>query len=283
MWADNSVTTNKIETIKTFLETRSKTMVQYISQHEKESVFILWYKSLYHSDLTTRGKRNKSTEGFERNLLYYLSVDEMNSLQQAFPEKQFESAKQSNIGLPDLFYNDLGIPRIHRRKGQQKEKHKWILLNDYMQVFLVNETLYYFSLEYTEMILNTLKKSLPAKWRKELSGIELQSDSFTSIELREAIHGLGTKDDSIFHSLRLNCFLNDTIIFLIEKSQDHNKLFILLEKNPKFFELLNLKDKEWSEKERLRRFKEREQIKEGLNISIPVRLYDNEWDDILLP
>lgn len=283
MWRDNSISTNNISIIKSYVGKRSQEMLNYINQNEKTSSFILWYKPLTHSDLTTRGKRKEETDGFEKNLLYYLSEKDMSDLQAAFPEKKFERAKQSNIGMPDSFYTDLGIPRIKRRKGKQAENHKWISLNDYMQVFLVKETLCYFSLEYTNRIFKVLDKEMPAKWLNKYYRVEDSFPEFIPIELKEAIHGLGTESDTIFHSLRLNIFLNDTIIFLIEKNKNENRLFILLEKNPKFFNLLGIHDIEWMESERIRRFKENMLIKEGLVLKNNDNLYESEWDNVLLP
>lgn len=281
MWADNALKTDKIETIENFVAYRSASMYKYIQQNNTSS-FIMWYKSLMHSDLTTRGKRTDSKDGFERNLLYYLSVQEMEELQKQFPNKQFESAKQSNIGLPDLFYSDLEIPRIKRRKGQQVEKHKWISLNDYFPVYLVNDTTQYFTKEYTEKILFKLNKQIPPRW--DFSNILIdRKKEFTEIELHQAVHGLGIEKDTFFHSLRLTFFLNDTLIFIIEKKENEKKLFLLLEKNPFFFYLAGMKDETWVSVERLRRFHERERIKYGLEVDVPEQLYKNDWDNVLLP
>lgn len=281
MWADNAISTNKINTIENFIAHRSQTMLNYIKDNSTSN-YILWYKSLMHSDLTTRGKRTKSTEGFERNLLYYLSVKEMDDLQKEFPDKKFECAKQSNIGLPDAFYKDIGVPRIQRRKGQQKEHHSWIYLNDTIDVFLVNDTTEYFNLEYTKKVFNILNKTMPNSWLKNNIYLDREKP-FTTLDLHEAIHGLGIEADTIFHSLRLNFFLNDTLILLIEKNSDKTKLFILLEKNPMFFYLIENKDKTWVNQERIRRFQERALIKEGLCVKAPEKLHENEWDNILLP
>lgn len=281
MWADNAISTNQINTIENFIANRSQTMLNYI-KNNSTSNYILWYKSLMHSDLTTRGKRTKSTEGFERNLLYYLSVKEMNDLQKEFPDKQFESAKQSNIGLPDAFYKDIGVPRIQRRKGQQKEHHSWICLNDTINVYLVNDTTEYFTLDYTKRIFDVLDKTMPNSWLKNNNEFDKEK-SFTSIDLHEAVHGLGIESDTIFHSLRLNFFLNDTLILLIEHNGNKTNLFILLEKNPMFYYLIGNKDKTWVNHERIRRFQERALIKEGLCVKAPEKLHENEWDDILLP
>ena len=89
-------------------------------------------------------------------------------------------------------------------------------------------------MKYTKRVLRALDKD-DKKWDDD--SIELNEDNwFTNIRLTEAIHGLGTSDDKEFHKLRLSMFLNDSIILLIEHNNEKNRLFIMLEKNPRFFE-----------------------------------------------
>jgi hypothetical protein len=228
--------------IESFVQSRSESMYEYMEK--SPSKFTLWYKTLMHSDLTNRGKRNGSREGFEKNYLYYLSVDEMERIQAQFPDKPFESAKQSNIGMPAAFYVDLGIPRLERRKGKQETQHEHVLVNDYSEVMLVNDTLTYFNQDYTGRVLKRLNKY--ARLFCSKNDISLDKESpFTEIRLTEAIHGLGTADDEEFHKLRLSMFLNDTVIFLIEHKEEKNNLFIMLEKNPRFFTLVGEADSAW--------------------------------------
>lgn len=282
MWADNTIYTDDRDTIVNFVGYRSDSFYRYLQSKRVGTYYSMWYKSLTHSDLTTRGKRTNSSDGFERNLLYYLSISDMNNLQRDFPEKRFECAKQSNIGMPEDFYHDLGIPRIQRRKGQQTEKHNWVSLNEYMDVFLVNDTLKYFNMEYSEKTMRLLGKEMPERWKSADIRLNL-GDIFTEIELHEAVHGLGVEADSVFHALRLTMFLNDTIIFVMEHSCERPKLFIMLEKNAVFYYLHGIKNKKWSDDERIRRYQERVMIKEGLSIETPDILYENEWDYTLLP
>lgn len=228
--------------IEAFIQSRSATMLEYMKK--ASSHFTLWYKTLTHSDITNRGKRNGAKEGLEKNYLYYLSVEEMEKIQKQFPDKPFESAKQSNIGLPAHFYEDLGVPRLERRKGKQETQHKHILLNDYVDVMIVNDTVEYFKQEYTGRVLKRLNKY--ARLFCSNNDISLNENAdFTDIKVTEAIHGLGTADDEQFHKLRLSMFLNDTMIFLIEHSENRNRLFILLEKNPRFFILAGVADVAW--------------------------------------
>lgn len=228
--------------IISFVQSRSLSMLEYIQN--SSSYYTLWYKNLSHSDLTNRGKRNGSREGLEKNLLYYLSIEEMKSIQEYFPEKPFESAKQSNIGLPSQFYEDLGIRRLERRKGKQDSQHKHIVLNENINVMLVNDTMEYFNQEYTGRVLKKLNKF--DRLFSSKNNVNLNENSpFTDIKLTQAIHGLGTANDEEFHKLRLSMFLNDTVIFLIEHKEERNQLFIMLEKNPRFFTLIGAADTAW--------------------------------------
>lgn len=282
MWTDNTVYTDDKITIENFIVHRSNSLHEYIRNKNGNTNFTMWYKSLTHSDLTTRGKRTNSADGFERNLLYYLSISDMKNLQEQFPDRKFECAKQSNIGMPEDFYTDLKIPRIKRRKGHQTAKHNWISVNDYMKVYLVNDTLEYFTSSYSESIMKKLDKEMPTRWNTTNIILD-KNNAFTKIDLHQAVHGLGVEADSLFHALRLTMFLNDSIIFVLEHSNNDPKMFILLEKNTLFYTIIGIKDRKWAMDERIRRYQERIMIKEGLTIEVPEKIYENEWDEVLLP
>lgn len=222
-----------------YLESRSETMTEYV-KNNKNKIFSLWFKNLTHSDLTNRGKRNGSQEGLDKNYLYYLSVKEMVEIEKN-NDKPFESAKQSNIGLTDDFYKDLGMPRLQRRIGPQKTQHSHIRVNDYAQVLIVNDTIKYFTADYSNKVMSKLGKE--KQWDSNET-ITLNDGDFTEIQLTEAIHGLGTADDIEFHKLRLSMFCNDTILLLIEHGET-NKLFIMLEKNPRFFTIIGETNATW--------------------------------------
>lgn len=228
------------ELILEYLESRSDSMVKYIKNHQK-STFSLWYKNLTHSDLTNRGKRNGSREGLEKNLLYYLSTEEMKTIEDN-NDKPFESAKQSNIGVSDGFYRDLGIPRLQRRNGPQTTQHEHYLVNDFADVYLVNDTMQYFSIAYTNRVLTALSKS-DSQW-DAAETVSLEAGEFTPIQITEAIHGLGTASDVEFHKLRLSMFCNDTLILLVEHAPQ-KKLFVMLEKNPRFFTIIGESNAVW--------------------------------------
>lgn len=282
MWVDNTLFTADAVTIENFVAFRSESLLEYMQERRASTYFTMWYKTLTHSDLTTRGKRTNSSDGFERNLLYYLSVADMNNLQREFPDKKFECAKQSNIGMPKDFYKDIEAPDPRECRNHPMAKDGKIRINDFTNVYLVNDTLEFFSLDYSEKMMNVLGKEMPGRWKN--AAIVLDNNSpFTEIELHEAVHGLGVEGDSVFHALRLTMFLNDTIVFIKEHDEINPKLFILLEKNALFYYLMGMRDKRWADAERIRRYQERIMIKEGLTIDPPERLYENEWDNTFLP
>lgn len=224
------------EVIKSFIKEKSSSMASYIEANAS-SKYTLLYKYLTHSDLTNRGKRNGMKETLDKNYLYYLTTEQMEEIE-SHEEKPFESAKQSNIGVSDAFYAILGVPRLQRREGPQTTQHEHILLNSYCNVYLVNDTIKYFNMSYTKRILTSLNKPLP-DWATDDNSVNLDNTkAFTSIELSQAIHGLGTAQNIEFHKLRLSMFKKDTFILLIEESADGKNLFVLLEKNPVFFTLI---------------------------------------------
>lgn len=263
-----------------YLESRSASMSTYI-RGNSASKFTLWSKNLTHSDLANSGKRNGNKEGLDKNLLYYLSIDDMRKIEDA-NDKPFESAKQSNIGICEDFYADLGVPRLERRNGPQTTQHEHIKLNDYVDVNLVNDTIEYFKIGYTKKILQALEKQ-SNKWSDDES-VTLNSGIFTSIQLTEAIHGLGTAADVEFHKLRLSMFCNDTIILLIEHCSDKNKLFIMLEKNPRFFTLCGLTNTTWQRYLETAKVQEKAAIKakNGLDVDDEkTRAKQSAWKSLL--
>ncbi|MCR5625367.1 MAG: hypothetical protein K6G11_09060 [Lachnospiraceae bacterium] len=68
-----------------------------------------------------------------------------------------------------------------------------------------------------------------------------KTKQFTEIELHKAVHGLVVEADTLFHSLRLTMFLNDTVIFVCDHSVFSPKLFILFEKNVLFYGIIKSK------------------------------------------
>lgn len=255
--ANKSVETFDKDSIIGYLETKSEFMSNYIKEHY-DSEFLMIYKYMTHSDLVNKGKRNGNKETLEKNFLYYLSNEEMNQLEKE-QEKPFESAKQSNIGVPTIFFSSLGIDQLERRQGQQSTTHNHIKINDYANVYLVNETLTYFNSYYTRKVLDKLNKR--PNWYDLDYDVELRDGDITDIQLTHAIHGLGTSDDKEFAKLRLNIFKNDIIIFLIESRPNFQKnLFIMVEKNPIFFNIIGETNNSWQ------RFAEKQKKIEEYNL-----------------
>lgn len=108
-------------------------------------------KSITHSDLLNSGKRNGPNESIDKNYLYYLSLSEMKEIEQV-RKKEFENAKQSNIFVPSDFYEFIGMPQLQRREGAQTTQHEHPIVNNYADVYLVNDTLKYFDIDYTKKI-----------------------------------------------------------------------------------------------------------------------------------
>lgn len=250
---------NYIETIDRdkiilFIENKSSFMYNYITDHI-DSEYYMVSKYISHSDLTNKGKRNGNQESIEKNFLYYLSDEEMRELEQK-QENNFETAKQSNIGLPTDFYAALGMPQLQRRKGQQTTQHEHLRLNDYGHIYLVNDSLNYFSYDYTQQVFLKLNKH--PKWSPEDQSLLIKEGELTPIQVSHAIHGIGTSKDVEFSKLRGNIFKNDILTIIVESRPDFSKnVFILLEKNPIFFTIIGESNKSWQEySEKLRRIEE---------------------------
>ncbi len=266
------------ELILNYIESRSSDMYEYVLAHP-QTRFTLWYKNLTHSDLTNRGKRNGWQEGLDKNLLYYLSVAEMREIEEA-SQKPFESAKQSNIGMSDAFYRDLGMPRLQRRDGPQTTQHEHLQLNDYADVYLVNDTVKYFTMEYTNKVIRNTGKAV--RWRSDESVI-LSGSKFTPIQITQAIHGLGTADDTEFHKLRLSMFRNDTFIVLIEHT-DVKSVYIMLEKNPRFFTLIGETNKSWERYLLVKKQQEQRKISVQTGLAVEEeksRAQQSAWKELL--
>ncbi|MDD2495825.1 MAG: HNH endonuclease signature motif containing protein [Clostridia bacterium] len=233
---DNILKFEDTEKIVEYLEDKSSDMVTYIEKNNN-SKYTLIRKFITHSDLATFGKRNGFEQTIEKNYLYYLSTDEMKSIEER-EGKEFETAKQSNITVPSSFYEKLGIQQLRRRDGLQDQHHTHILINNYANVYLVNQTIDYFTPEYTFKVFEKLNKNVG--WTKEECTVTKSDVLFTPIELRHAIHGIGTSADLEFHKIRHNIFKNDSLILIIEEKIDNTKnLYILLDKNPSFFSIVN--------------------------------------------
>lgn len=204
--------------------------------------YILIVKSISHSDLLNSGKRSGPNQGIEKNYLYYLTTDEMLEIERV-RQKDFEDAKQSNIFVPTEFYEFIGMPMLERRKGAQSTQHEHPIVNHYADVYLVNDTLKYFDIDYTKKVFEKLHKK-PYLWHFDEYKISLVDD-FTPIQLTHAIHGIGTSSDEVFKKLRRSIFKSDILEILIRKNDTKKEVYIMLQKNPRFYTIIGESNSTW--------------------------------------
>ena len=232
-----------VDKILEYFDDKSHSVSEYIKEH-MNSEYLLIYKYMTHSDLPNRGKRNGSKETIDKDYLYYLSIPQMKKLEET-QDKPFESAKQSNIGVPTNFFSSIGMEQLQRREGAQSTQHEHLKVNDYADVYLVNDMMKYFSADYTRKVLDKLDKK-PTWYNEDFDVNLLDSSEFTPIQISHAIHGIGTSQDSEFAKLRLNVFKNDILIILIESTPKFDKnVFVMFERNPIFFTLIGESNLSW--------------------------------------
>ncbi len=224
-----SVIVEDYEKISEFIGQISSDMYEYVSE-AKDSRFVMFYKYLTHSDLATFGKATK-VDSHDDNLLYYLKTEDMLKIEEN-TKKPFQTAHQSCIGLTEGFYSKVGLPNPRIVDPY--------LINDFMNVKLVNSSVKYFSSEYTKKVFEKLNKDVSNKrsWKFEEIDVKLSDENFTEIPLHVAVHGLGMAESVEFHKLRHHMFKGDTFILLYEEKKDAKNLFIILEKNPIFFNII---------------------------------------------
>lgn len=230
MRGNNIKKTEDIDKMLTIIE--SDFMRKYINEH-RDSNYTLIYKYLTHSDIIAPGKRNER-QGIEKNYLNYLSLEAMKEMERK--NQKFETAHQTCIAVSDTFCEKLGMPV---GRGEQR------YVEQYADVYLVNDTLEYFDINYTRKVFEKLDK-IP-NWKFEDYKLNLDNENeITKINLTYAAHGVGTARDIEFHKLRRSLFRNDRIMFLIEnKLNSQNNVFILLSKNPVFYTILEIKNNRW--------------------------------------
>lgn len=221
---------DEINKITNFVGQISTEMLDYI-EHNSSSKFVLFYKTITHSDLATFGKATH-VNSHDKNLLYYISKDDMLEFERN-TGKPFQTAHQSCIGLKTELYDLVGLP-------QPRETSQY-LINDYMDVFVVNSNMRYFTSKYTQKVFSKLNKSISPRsrsWDFNSLDVKLNNEQFTPIYLHVAVHGLGMEVDSDFHKIRHHLFKGDTLLLLFELNPNGNKMFLLFEKNPIFFSLI---------------------------------------------
>lgn len=228
------------EEVRDFVENISPEMSDYIERNP-QSEFVLFYKYITHSDIGTFGKAT-APNSHDKNLLYYLKTNEMLDIE-SITKKPFQTAHQSCIGLKEKLYDMVGLP--------QPRLVDQYLINDFMNVYLVNKNLEYFTSEYTQKIFNLLGKSINPRsrsWDFNNLNLKLSDGEFTPIELHCAVHGLGVAGaDDEFHKLRHHIFRGDTFVLLFELTEKEKNMFILLEKNPAFYSILGKINKSYEE------------------------------------
>lgn len=222
--------------IREFLMYKSDSMSEYLTNNQDDK-FILLVKQISHSDLTSSGKRTKIEQPFSKNYLYYLTAEEMEELD-GKDNRPFATAHQSNIGVPkDIIYNFLSVTN----PDESGDEH--FKINDYCDVYLVNDTLKYFTIDYSFKVFEKLNK-VP-NWNKEDFIIDLKDD-FTPIDLSIAAHGIGVAANKDFDKLRRSIFKSDTMMLLMSKDINGKlKMFIMFEKNPSFFTIVGEGNKSW--------------------------------------
>ncbi len=224
---------NDNDRIAEFIESKSPSMLQYIKDNNTSNYF-LFYKYITHSDLISSGKRNER-QGFDKNYLYYLTPEENEKI-----GTEQSTAHQSCISCCKEFYETFGIPE-HSSGSQQA------VINNFADVFVVNDTLKYFNSNYTSKVISSLNRNVPS-WVNSANDITLSSSSsFTPIHITRAAHGFGVENDTEFHKLRKSIFKNDVFMLMIEKRSDKINIFILLEKNPIFFTIIKENNTVWQQ------------------------------------
>ena len=253
---DNIKITLDINVIKKCVN--SKTMLDYIDKH-LDSTYVLIYKYLTHSDLISSWKRSEK-QWLDHNLLNYLSIKTMEEM--AMQGNVFETAHQSCITLPKFFSNTLWFETDRKKNWWTIQYH----IEDYANIYLVNDTLDFFSPEYTTKILNILGKDL-WKWKFN-EYVNLQSWDFTQINLTWAAHGIWTEQDTEFHKLRKHLFRWDTLLTLIENRWWIKNIFMMFDKNPRFFTILWIKNETWLKLTELKISKIKHEFSKVTNLGI---------------
>lgn len=248
------------QSIYDFISSISPSCAKYMDEH-KDYEYLLFSKYITHSDIISKGKRNEKG-GYEKNYLYYLTVEEMKARAELEEQNQMiedlygndnnanikttSTAHQSCITVASEVYEFLDIPYVHKLKAKLGEAApKQININDYTNVYLANDTLKYFNMDYTKKIFEKLGKDVP--WNFDEYYFDLSDDDFTSINITEAAHGFGTQENIEFQILRMSLFLNDKFIVLESRKGDEKNLFIILDKNPRFYTVLGEINSNWEE------------------------------------
>ena len=284
----NIVTATDRSSILEYVSTISDSMANIIRQDAEDSSgnsysYLLVKKSITHSDVITAGKGNENT-GVARNYLYYLTVAEMEELERLEDDTFIRTAHQSNISMPAEFYEFLGIQQIQRREGHQTTQHEHPIINNYASVYLVNDSLKYFDIDYTKEVFDKLRKV--TDWNYQDYKVDLSNDDFTPIQLTIAVHGIGAQSDIEFHKLRRSIFRGDNLVLLLRKVNNRMSLYIMLEKNPKFYTIIGEGNSSWEsylEQNNKRHLFEllKNENQRAEDNDTKTRKYQNQWRQML--
>lgn len=272
---------SEIDKIYEYLANKSESIAKLIKE-ESDWEYMLIVKIISHSDLLNSGKRNGPQEGIDRNYLYYLSLKEMKEIE-SIRKKEFENAKQSNIFMPNDFYSFLGITKLERREGIQSTQHEHPVINDYADVYLVNDSMKYFTIDYTKKVFEKLNKQ-PINWKYNDYKYNLEGD-FTPIHLTHAIHGIGTSEDELFKKVRRSIFKSDIMDVLLRRKGDKKEVYLIFEKNPRFFTIIGESNISWekflskSNKQELYNLLRKDDLSSGE--AEKTRKNQNKWRNLL--
>lgn len=234
---------NEIELIQEELEEIGQSgLLKIIS---KNNEYLLINKILTFADIPTFGKYSYKTDDklkknsfskhniekrVSKNRLFYFSNDEMAKIEWKNRSDKlfFCQTKQSNISLPNIFYEFLNIG------GNRNYKINKLCKQNNYNVRLVNNSIEgYFDKESTNKLFNYYNRDLSAQ------SIELNKENeYTELNLSIGQHGIGKKDDKLFHNLRGNMFAKDSLYLLLEKvSQNKFYIYLIPYRNTCFYKI----------------------------------------------
>lgn len=206
--------------------------------------YTLFRKYLTHSDLVTRGKLTRSKKKKKRIkeyvkscMLYYQSAGEL------LEYKKLPVAAQSNIMLPDEFYNTTKID-----SPKKKAKKDYDIVSDRkLKIYIPWDTVKDFNLDDLNKICDKNGKNKypddeQAKLRKfdynKYIDKNIQDRNLLALDaLHVAAHGVGTHEDILFNHIRSFVFKGDVLNLLYD---DTDKiLYLFFERNERYYSLLN--------------------------------------------
>ncbi|MDE7453507.1 MAG: HNH endonuclease [Clostridia bacterium] len=237
---------------KNYLVTRDKEDIFFYIEYNSKDLFnvlknkfdhelILIRKYLSHSDIITKGKLTRSKkqlfqgdDALKCYMLYYQSFEELKGLD------YLPIAAQSNIIVPEDFYEETGIPH-HWENGHRPRE---IVKEDGFTVYVPLDTCDDFNLKDLNKICDFNDKfKYDQKDLKHLATFNLRNflDNDTQLlkadALHIAAHGLGTVKDKLFSYLRSFVFKGDVLNIIIDKNE--NVLYLFFERNEKYYSLIN--------------------------------------------